>query len=119
MYNLDRLNHVIQNLREKGFLVSVDDFGSGYSSLNSIGSLKVNEIKLDRHFIKELDKEKNYKILIDKLVKTMKLINISVVVEGIETVENEEFVQSIQADYGQGYYYNKPISLEVFEKQYI
>lgn len=119
MYNLDRLNHVIQNLREKGFLVSIDDFGSGYSSLNSVGSLKVNEIKLDRHFIKELDEEKNYKILIDKLVKTMKLLNISVVVEGIETVENEEFVQSIQADYGQGYYYNKPISLEVFEKQYI
>lgn len=118
IYNMDRMNHVIKKLREKGFFISMDDFGSGYSSLNSLGSLKVNEIKMDRCFLKNLDEEENNKIVFTKLVKAIKLMNISVVVEGVETKENENFVQLIQADYGQGYYYSKPMFLEEFEKQY-
>lgn len=116
--NMERMNHVIKKLQEKGFYISMDDFGSGYSSLSCLGSLKVNEIKFDRFFLKELDDDKNNRIIIDNLVKAFKKMNISVVIEGIETQENEEFIKSTEVDYGQGYYYNKPLSLEDFEKQY-
>lgn len=119
MYNIEHMNTVVLKLREKGFRVSIDDFGSGYSSLNTLGSLKVNEIKLDRCFLLKLEEEPNNKIIFENLVKTVQLMSIAVVIEGVETQSNETFIKNIKADWGQGYFYSKPIPLEEFEKIYI
>ena len=116
--NVELMNKTVAKLKSYGFSVSIDDFGSGYSSLNFFGSLSVDEIKLDRQFLKEIDNNENNKVIISGLIATLKNMDINIVVEGVETKENEAFIKMIDADYGQGYYYSRPIPLNEFEKKY-
>lgn len=119
--NIQELNEIIKKLQAKGFEVSMDDFGAGYSSLNVLGSLEINELKLDRQFLmpSSFFKEDNQKIVMRNIVRLAKDLSITIVVEGVETKENEEFIKSIGCDIGQGYYYSRPIPVQEFEKQFI
>lgn len=116
MEDLDALNERISALHEKGFRISMDDFGSGYSSLNTLGSLDIDELKLDRGFLMEItsNRHPNQKIIMEEIVSLSRKLRISTVVEGVETEENEAFIRSLGCDYGQGYYYSRPVSAEEF-----
>lgn len=109
----------VEKLREKGFKVSVDDFGAGYSSLNLIGVLPVDIIKLDKGFVKGSLKTKRGNDVIKGLIKILNEIELDIVCEGVETKEEEAII----SDYGckeiQGYLYDKPIPVSVFEKKYL
>lgn len=118
--NAGELNARISQLQAIGFRISMDDFGSGYSSLNTLNSLQIDELKLDRGFLMEAaDKnDPRSRIIMEQVVRMAKQLGISVVVEGVETRENEALIQSLGCDFGQGYYYSRPITVEEFTARY-
>lgn len=123
MENIEELNERIARLTRMGFRISMDDFGSGYSSLNTLASLKINELKIDREFLLRLQNPKeDYRrqlIIMNKVVELTKDLQIQTVVEGVETEEDEGLVREMGCDQGQGYYYSRPVSAEKFSEIYV
>ena len=109
------LKEVVSSLREKGFQIEVDDFGSGYSSLNAIADLPFDVLKLDMAFIRSMDKGQKNKDVIALVMDLAKKIGIKVVAEGVETKEQCDFLKSLGCDYVQGYYFSKPLSPKEME----
>lgn len=108
--------HMIEGLRSRGFVIELDDFGSGYSSLNMLNQMELDIMKLDMKFIQsEMMKPENQGILrfIIDLAHSMKL---SVVAEGIETGEQVERIKKLGCDYAQGYFFSRPVCVEEFEE---
>ena len=119
MEDLAEMNQIVMNLQKEGFRVSIDDFGSGYSSLNVLGNLHVDELKLDRIFLRKTIEEGRKRIIIRYITEIANEIGISIVIEGVENKENEDFIKTTHSSYGQGYYYSKPIPLDEFEKHFM
>ena len=123
MGNIDELNEKILRLKELGFRISMDDFGSGYSSLNTLASLKIDEVKFDREFLLRLqERGMDYDrqvVIMSEIVELTKKLKISTVVEGVETQENEDLIKKLGCGYGQGYYYSRPVSVEEFSEKYV
>ncbi len=97
----------------------MDDFGSGYSSLNTLARLKIDEVKLDRGFLMEATgaSGKNIQLIIEQIILLSKKLSISTVIEGVETEADNAFVKRIGCDHGQGYFYSRPVSSEVFTEE--
>lgn len=119
--NVSQLNLRINQLKEIGFKVSMDDFGSGYSSLNTLGNLDIDELKLDRAFLLAASQEGGHRqrLIMEQIITLAQKMNIRTVTEGVETKENEEMITNLGCDYGQGYYYSRPISENDFTEKYI
>lgn len=105
-------------LRDYGFRVSVDDFGSGYSSLNQIANMPADTVKMDISFARNSLNTKKGRIVVKSLINLLNNIDYDVVFEGIETEEQKELVASYGCNIIQGYYYSMPISVEAFETKY-
>ncbi len=119
--NLELLNHQIDALHERGFRVSMDDFGSGYSSLNMLYQLKIDELKLDRGFLRKTSEtdQARRQIILEQIVQFAQKLEITTVAEGIETQEDQALVQALHCNYGQGYFYDKPMSAQEFTGKYM
>lgn len=119
--NVEKLNHSIDSLNAVGFQISMDDFGSGYSSLNTLGKIKIDELKLDRLFLMDVakDAEGKQRKVLAAIVALAKQLNIRTVVEGVETREHEQMVTALACDCAQGYYYSKPISTARFLQEFL
>ncbi|EQF64371.1 diguanylate cyclase domain protein, partial [Clostridioides difficile CD196] len=105
---------ILEELKKLGFLISMDDFGSGYSSLSLLCSLSINGLKLDKSLLKEtFNREKVYSI-IQCIIEMSHRIGMSVVCEGIETKKDLEFLNTVKCDVGQGFYFSKPIEEKEF-----
>ncbi|AXU50394.1 putative bifunctional diguanylate cyclase/phosphodiesterase [Clostridioides difficile] len=110
---------ILEELKKLGFLISMDDFGSGYSSLSLLCSLSINGLKLDKSLLKEtFNREKVYSI-IQCIIEMSHRIGMSVVCEGIETKKDLEFLNTIKCDVGQGFYFSKPIEEKEFFNKYV
>ncbi|MCJ0222965.1 bifunctional diguanylate cyclase/phosphodiesterase [Clostridioides difficile] len=110
---------ILEELKKLGFLISMDDFGSGYSSLSLLCSLSINGLKLDKSLLKEtFNREKVYSI-IQCIIEMSHRIGMSVVCEGIETKKDLEFLNTVKCDVGQGFYFSKPIEEKEFFNKYI
>ena len=108
---------LMKKLREElGVMVSMDDFGSGYSSLNVLTKLPLDVLKLDKDFLKDFENDPDEKIIIPSVIDMAKKLNLSVVCEGVETKEQVAFLQDVGCDYAQGYFYSKPIPIEQFNE---
>lgn len=119
--NLELLNHQIAALHKCGFRVSMDDFGSGYSSLNMLYQLNIDELKLDRGFLRKASKEdqERRQIILEQMIQFAQRLNIVTVAEGIETLADKTLVQSLNCNFGQGYFYDKPLAAQVFTQKYM
>lgn len=114
--NINKLVEVMTRLKATGFRISVDDFGSGYSSLNLITLLPFDTLKIDGgFFLKNELTDKNKKV-ISSVVTLAKSLNLETVSEGVETVEQVKFLRGLGCDMIQGYYYFKPMPSADFEK---
>lgn len=114
--NLDKLIDTVTWLKAKGFRISVDDFGSGYSSLNLITQLPFDTLKIDGGFFLKNDlSEKNRKV-INSVVTLAKSLNVSTVSEGVETQTQVDFLRDLGCDIIQGFFYYKPMPSEDFEQ---
>ena len=119
--NIEQMNKTLAQLHEKGFRLSLDDFGSGYSSLNVLAGIQVDEVKFDKDFLLESapDKKEKNKLALKNVVKLAKDLQITTVAEGVEVQQDEEFVHSIGCEYGQGFFYSCPIPPEEFTQRYL
>jgi len=112
---VDDTVNLMSKLRALGVLVSMDDFGSGYSSLNVLTKLPLDVLKLDKEFLNDFDNDPDEKIIIPSVIEMAKKLDLSVVCEGVETSDQVEFLSEVGCDYAQGYYYSKPIPQEQFD----
>ena len=117
--NIEKLIQIIYKLKEIGIKVSLDDFGAGYSSLNTLKDIPVDILKIDREFFKETSNNEKGQIVISTIISMAKSLNIKIVAEGVETLSQSEFLKSIKCDMVQGYLYSKPVTVEEFEKSYL
>lgn len=110
--NLNTLAHCIRQFRKYGIIVSLDDFGSGYSSMQYLVELEVDKIKIDRSFIQKAKGSSNANLILKKLIDLGKEIDLRILCEGIETEEQLNLVKSLGADEAQGFYFGKPELVE-------
>lgn len=116
MDNPDTMVKMVLALQRKGFIIMMDDFGSGYSSLNTLKDIPVDYLKVDMKFLTTgKSNDRSEKILVS-VVKMAKLLDLPVIVEGVETEEQMNFLDSISCEYVQGYYFARPMPSENYEK---
>lgn len=114
--NPQQLINVVNQLREHGFRVEMDDFGSGYSSLNTLKNVPVDSLKLDMNFLsRDAEGGKGGKIL-SSVVRMAHEINLPVIAEGVETKQHADYLKSIGCYYMQGYYFSRPVPADRFEE---
>ena len=106
----------IKQLQQAGFSVSMDDFGSGYSSLNSLKDLPLDVIKLDGEFFRESEDLERSNRIVKNTVELAQHLNMKIVAEGIEKQSQVQFLQEIGCDLIQGFYYAKPMEVTAFEE---
>ena len=113
--NAAQITSTVDQLRKAGFVIEMDDFGSGYSSLNMLNQMKLDILKLDMKFIQsEIAKSVEQGILYF-IVGLARWMGLSVIAEGVETREQLERLREIGCDYVQGYFFSKPIPVKEFE----
>ncbi len=115
--NADHLIRVIEELREKGYEIEMDDFGSGYSSLNMLSSLPIDVLKMDIAFIRNIERnEKNFR-LVELIVDIARYLKVPVVAEGVETENQLRLLRDAGCDLVQGYYFSRPLPAQEFEQK--
>ena len=114
--NPKAVQDMMQRLREEGFYILMDDFGSGYSSLNVLKDIVVDVLKMDMKFFAGDDREGRGENIMAAVIRMAKWLNMPVVAEGVERIEQVEFLRSIGCEYVQGYYFAKPMPVEEYEK---
>ncbi|MCR2821402.1 EAL domain-containing protein [Lederbergia panacisoli] len=107
---------VINQLRGLGFKVSLDDFGTGYSALSYLKQFKVDTIKIDRTFIKEIGKNTQDELIVKGIINIIQSLNINVIAEGVETEEQLRFLREHKCNQVQGYLYSRPVKAEEFKE---
>jgi diguanylate cyclase (GGDEF)-like protein/PAS domain S-box-containing protein len=112
--DFDAMSQVLAGLKQKGFRIALDDFGTGYSNLSYISRLPVTAIKIDRSFVTGLTADKTALPLIKGIVALAKSLDLTVICEGIETVEQRTMLEDTQCDSIQGYLISKPLPAEAF-----
>ena len=116
LHDLDRLIFFVNNIRKHGYLISIDDFGSGYSSLNLLKTLKIDIVKLDREFFLENIMHSQDQIVISGIISIAKGLGFQVIAEGVETKEQLKFIKEHGCDMVQGYLFYRPMPMVEFEK---
>lgn len=117
----ENLLRIMSDIKRAGFRLSMDDFGSGYSSLNLLRRLPVDVLKLDKVFLEdcdETDDEIRGKRIVMHVISMAKDLKMEVLAEGVETKDQKEFLQEARCDMIQGYYFARPMPLKEFELLY-
>ena len=104
-------------LREEGFTIAMDDFGSGYSSLNLLDSISVDVLKIDKFFLVERSQKRE--MIIGLIVDIAKTLDMKVICEGVETEDDIDLLRKLNCPLGQGYYISKPILAQQFAEQFL
>ena len=114
--NPAQLITVVNQLRDKGFYVEMDDFGSGYSSLNTLKNVPVDVLKLDLKFLSgPVDDSGNGGIILSSIIRMAHWLSLRVIAEGVETEQQAEYLQTLGCRYAQGYFYARPMPVSEFE----
>ena len=114
--NSKGLLDLIDSLRELGFAIEMDDFGSGYSSLNMLSSMPIDVLKMDMKFIRNIETNETDRRLVQLVLDIAKYLNVPVVAEGVENEKQLEILRNASCDLVQGYYFSRPLPADEFEK---
>lgn len=109
---------VINKLRDYGFHIEIDDFGSGYSSLNMLKDIEADILKIDMAFLEDTDTPVRNRIIIKSVIAMAKELGMDVITEGVRSKEHVEFLTEMGCDIFQGFYFDMPISVSDFEEKY-
>lgn len=111
---------LIRRLREYGFIIEIDDFGSGYSSLNTLKDLTADVLKIDMGFLRNtVNREERSKTILAMIVSLAKSLDMEVITEGVETKEQVDFLTDFGCDVFQGYFFAKPMPIDEFEEKFL
>lgn len=113
--NPNQIVAMVDELRRRGFVIEMDDFGSGYSSLNMLNQVRFDILKLDMKFIQTETAKPGEMSLMRFVVKLAKWMNLSIVAEGAETKAQVERLREVGCDYAQGYFFSRPLPIEKYE----
>lgn len=114
--NVLLLEKTVIELKNKGFLISIDDFGTGFSSLSMLKNIPIDILKIDQSFFAHSTHKEKDSIVVKGIIDLVNKLNIRTVAEGIETAEQVEFLKSINCTMVQGYFFYKPLSETIFEQ---
>ena len=112
----ETVKKTVQKLADKGFILSVDNFGGMHSPVNLLRDMPFSMVKLDRKFLTENSKDEEGQTILRYLIAMAKELDLTVVVEGVETQEQVNFLTEIGCDIAQGYFFSKPVSLRDFDQ---
>lgn len=113
----DDTSDVVRQMKEKGFTMLMDDFGSGFSSLNMLKTTPFDVLKIDRGFLSEFMESERGRKIISHTINMSRDIGLDIIAEGVETKEQAQFLKSCGCDSAQGFFYSKPVSEEDFDRQ--
>ena len=108
----------LNKLHDYGISISMDDFGTGYSSLSYLKKFPINYLKIDKSFIDDFN-TKEGSVFVETIVKLGQTLNIKIIAEGIEKIEQLEYLDQIKCDEYQGFYCSKPLSAKDLEEFYL
>lgn len=114
--NPELLIATTQKFREYGFLVEMDDFGSGYSSLNMLKEVQVDRVKLDLHFLTETGDQEKGRIIVQHMIQMTHSLGMGIIAEGVERKEQAKFLRELGCTDMQGFYYYKPMPYDEYTK---
>ncbi len=110
MDNLDNTSQVLKALKNMGFKISIDDFGTGFCSLSYLIHAQIDNIKIDKVFIDDMLTNINSKLIVESIIDLSHRLGCTVIAEGVETIEQYQLLKKLQCDYIQGYYFSMPLS---------
>ncbi|GKU83138.1 GGDEF and EAL domain-containing protein [Niallia sp. NCCP-28] len=116
MQNIDHSIKVLNKLKKIGFLISIDDFGKGYSSLSYLKHLPIDTLKIDKSFVDDINDPVHKGALVKAIIDMGQNMNFSVIAEGIERLDQVHFLVKNNCKVGQGYFYSKPLPRKEVEK---
>ena len=114
MQNAERAGKLLAALKQLGVRLAIDDFGVGYSSLAILKRFPIDTLKVDRSFIRDIPQDSEDKAITRAIIAMGKILNLTVVAEGVETLEQETFLREHGCDETQGYYFSKPVASDQF-----
>lgn len=107
--DFEKVSKTIIDLKKLGVSISIDDFGKGYSSLSHLLTLPINEVKLDKFFIQNINNDKRKEAVVKQTIKLSRDLNYKIVAEGVETIEELHYLRQMGCDEYQGYLFSKPL----------
>ena len=116
-YDADNTSDVVRKMKNCGFTMLMDDFGSGFSSLNMLKTTPFDVLKIDRDFLSEFMESERGRKIIAHTISMSRDIGLDIIAEGVETGAQAQFLQNCGCDVAQGFYYSKPIPVEEFNRQ--
>jgi EAL domain-containing protein (putative c-di-GMP-specific phosphodiesterase class I) len=115
----EKMISVMRELKSHDLILDIDDFGSGYSSLNLLKDVPFDILKIDREFFSETSTSETSMLILRKIVEMADGLGVSCICEGVETKEQEIFLKEIGCRYAQGYLYSKPMPSKEFIDKYV
>ena len=116
MHNPQAAIAVMSSLHERGIRLSIDDFGTGYSSLSYLKKFKVQKLKIDQSFVRDISTDPDDKAIVVAIISLAKNLGLKTIAEGVETVAQLDLLRELGCDEVQGFYYSKPLPVEQFEE---
>ncbi|MGE3297050.1 MAG: EAL domain-containing protein [Porticoccaceae bacterium] len=117
--NVDSVRSRLNELKRMGALISVDDFGTGYSSLYYLKHLPLDEIKIDKSYVRDILQDTNDAAIVESIIAMARSLKLRTVAEGVETEDQAEFLRGLGCALHQGYLYSRPLPAAEFERLYI
>ncbi len=114
--NIETVIEQLLHLKDLGINLSIDDFGTGYSSLSYLKQFPVNKLKIDRSFIQEISQDQNSEAIVKAIINLGNSLELKVLAEGIETLQQQDFIKKNGCQLAQGYFYSPPIQVKECEK---
>ncbi|UZE94608.1 putative bifunctional diguanylate cyclase/phosphodiesterase [Alkalimarinus alittae] len=112
MNNIDKVIEQLNRIKSTGSTITIDDFGSGYSSLSYLKRLPVDILKVDREFVRDIPEDLNDMEITSAIIAIAHKLNLKVIAEGVENIDQRDFLVINKCDYAQGYYFSKPLTFE-------
>jgi EAL domain-containing protein (putative c-di-GMP-specific phosphodiesterase class I) len=116
MNNLESTIENLNRLKKMGLQLSIDDFGTGYSSLSYLKRFNLDKLKIDKSFVRDLERDPNDAAISASIIALAHKMNLKVIAEGVENAQQAEFLKSQQCDEVQGYFYGRPMSVAQIEQ---
>ena len=116
--DMERMKEILDSIKKLGVRIALDDFGTGYSSLNHIREIPFDVIKVDQSFIMDLERDDYAKSFIKMVAELARTIGVNLCVEGVETRNQYKILSEMQVSMVQGYYFDRPMPREAFERKY-
>jgi EAL domain-containing protein (putative c-di-GMP-specific phosphodiesterase class I) len=118
MFDPQNAVKVMNTLHEIGIRMSIDDFGTGYSSLSYLKQFKVYKLKIDQSFVRDISTDPEDKAIVNAVIQLAHSLELVTIAEGVETIDQLQYLQQQGCDEIQGYYFSKPILTNMFEEFY-